>query len=84
MLKFITLSHTGIGRAIAEELLHDGCRVVIADFDEVKAEEWMNKVISDMDNNVGEEDVKFIDTDVKSTAAIHKTLEEAKAWLVHT
>jgi NAD(P)-dependent dehydrogenase (short-subunit alcohol dehydrogenase family) len=74
----VTGGARGIGRSIVMELLQAGCRVVIADFDEVSADVWLNDEAHQ--NGFGDDKVKFIDTDVKKTEAIHKTLVEAKAW----
>lgn len=54
----------GIGFAIAERFLHDGCRVVIADIDHVKGEEAEKQL-----SRLG--DARFVRTDVSKRLDVH-------------
>lgn len=77
LVAVVTGGAQGIGRRITEELLIAGCKVVILDFDDIKATLFQNDAWR---NNHGDDELRFINCDVRDQKALYDALEEAKKW----
>lgn len=70
----------GIGKLIAEELLKDSFKVVVADVDQIKGDAFLNQATQ---SEIPDDQVKFIKYNPHEAAALLQVYENARAWCGH-